>query len=782
MKKILLTLIGAVLLCTAFGLTPDGKYTVSGQLKDKSSGEDLIGATIYVKELSSGTISNLYGYFSVNLKPGSYTIQFSYIGYETIEKTIQLKDDVMLTIELPTSKLTLNEVEVNADKANHNITRNEMSTVKMQSKTIKMIPALMGEVDVVKAIQLLPGVNSVSEGSSGFSVRGGSSDQNLILLDEATVYNASHLLGFFSVFNNDVIKDVKLYKGDIPAQNGGRLSSVLDVRMKDGNQKKLSGSGGIGTISSRLSLEGPIVKDNTSFVISGRRTYADIFLPLAKEEAIRENALYFYDLNAKVNHKINENNKIYLSGYFGRDVFKNEFFQMGFGNSTASIRWNHLFSRKLFSNLTLIYSDFDYSLGVPEGTANSFVWTSHLKDQSIKLDFGYYPNMNNTIKFGAVSNFHTFEPGLAKGLGNESIFSEFELPKHYALESAVYVSNDQKINSLISLKYGLRLSVFQNFGKGILYNYDKSNPNDYLVSGQKNYAKGELINTYAGLEPRIGINWQLSEFSSVKASYSRTKQYIHLAQNSTAGTPLDVWFPSSPNVKPQTADQFAIGYFRNLFDNKLEASVETYYKDMKDAIDFKDHAALLLNEHFDGELRFGKAKSYGAEFLVRYNIKKLSGWLSYTYSHTEREIADINNGEAYVAPYDKPHDISIVLNYAINDRLSASATWAYSTGAPVTVPTGRFEYQGAVIPVYSKRNEYRMPDYHRMDVSISYKGKQTEGKKWYGEWNLSIYNAYARKNAWALRFRQDELNPDITYAEKVYLFSIIPAITYNFNF
>ena len=773
-----------ILVCSfaSYAITPDGKYTISGKLKDQATGEDLIGATVYVKELKAGTISNLYGYFTLNLKPGTYNVIFSYIGYESIEKEINLNNDQTFDIELPVSKQTLGEVQVNADKANYNISRNEMSAIKMQSKTIKQIPAFMGEVDIIKAIQLLPGVNSVSEGSSGFSVRGGSTDQNLILLDEATVYNASHLMGFFSVFNNDAIKDVKLYKGDIPARNGGRLSSVLDVRMKDGNQKKFSGSGGIGSISSRLTLEGPIVKDESSFVVSGRRTYADLFLPLAKNKDIRKNKLYFYDLNGKVNHKINDNNRLYLSGYLGHDIFKNEFFQMGFGNTTASIRWNYLFSKRLFSNFTLIYSDFDYSLGVPEGTANSFEWTSHLKDQALRLDFGYYPNINHAIKFGASSTFHTFEPGYAEGLGDESLFSELELPHSYALESGLYVSNDHKISTLLSFKYGLRLSVFQNFGKGVFYSYDQSDPVQYTIEDAQHYDKGELINTYMGFEPRFGMNWQLSEVSSVKASYSRTKQYVHLAQNSTAGTPLDVWFPSSPNVKPQSADQFALGYFRNFMNNQLEGSVEAYYKKMDDAIDFKDHASLLLNEHFERELRFGKATSYGAEFLLRYNLKKLSGWISYTYSHTERDIPDVNNGNRYVAPYDKPHDVAIVCTYRINDRLSSAANWVYSTGAPVTVPTGRFEYGGAVIPVYSDRNAYRMPDYHRLDLSLTYKGKEKAGKKWHGEWNLSVYNAYARKNAWAIQFRQDDQNPDETYAEKVYLFSIIPAITYNFKF
>ncbi len=757
------------------------KYTISGKIKDADNGEDLLGATIFVKELKTGTVTNLYGFYSVSLEPGNYNLIFSYLGYESVEMLFNLQEDIVYNLELRPESEEINEIEVNADAPNRNITRAEMSTIKMQMKEIRQIPAFMGEVDIIKAIQLLPGVQSVSEGTSNFSVRGGSADQNLIQLDEAPVYNASHLMGFFSVFNNDAIKDVKLYKGDIPASSGGRLSSLLDVRMKDGNSKKFSSTGGIGTISSRLTIESPI-NGKSSFIASGRRTYADLFLPFAKDKDIRDNKLYFYDLNLKINYQLSEKDRVYLSGYFGRDEFSNQYFLMGFGNATASARWNHLFSRRLFANTTVLYSKYDYHLGVPEGEANSFKWTSYLEDISAKIDFGYYPDSRNQMKFGIVSTYHTFAPGTAVGIGEQAFFDKIKVPNSYAIESGIYISNEQKIGALLTFKYGLRFSIFQNIGKSTFYEFDTSNPDEYVVTNENTYETGDIFNTYSGFEPRFGLVYQIDDISSLKASYSRTRQYIHLAQNSTAGTPLDIWFPSSPNVKPQVADQVAVGYFRNFARNLIETSAELYYKKMDNTIDFKDFAELLLNEHLEGELRFGKGQSYGLEIMARLNHEKLNGWISYTYSHTEREIPEINNGNPYLAPYDKPHDVSIVLNYNISKRLTASANWVYSTGAPVTFPVGRFEFGGAIGQVYSDRNAFRLPDYHRLDLAITLKGKDKPGRRWQGEWNLSVYNAYARKNAWAISFLQDADEQNTTFAEMTYLFSVIPAITYNFKF
>ncbi|MDZ7741793.1 MAG: TonB-dependent receptor [Bacteroidota bacterium] len=753
-------------------------YSISGHVVDKYTGEDLLGATIYIEEINAGTVTNDYGFYSISLEPGNYTIRYSFIGYENEVKEINLKNDIVLDVELRSAEHQLDEVVITGEALNNNVTKAEMSVTKMDVKTIKQIPALMGEVDVIKAIQLLPGVQTAAEGSSGFSVRGGSIDQNLILLDEAVVYNPSHLMGFFSVFNNDAIKDVKLYKGDIPAAHGGRLSSLLDVRMKDGNLKHFIGTGGIGTISSRFTFEGPLEKDKASFIISGRRTYADIFLAFSNDENLRDNKIYFYDLNAKVNYKIDDNNRIFASLYYGKDVFKNDDFGMGWGNQTETIRWNHLFGKKLFSNFTLIRSVFDYYLGVPEGEASSFRWDAVMRDYSLKADFSYFPDSKNKIKFGLVSTFHNFQPGSAVGLGGASFFNQYTVPKNYAIESGIYLSNEQSIDEKWTLKYGLRFSLFNNIGRGVIYNYDR----EYVKIDSTVYPSGEIFNTYSGLEPRLGVTYLLNERSSIKASYSRNFQYIHLATNSTAGTPLDVWFPSSPNVKPQIGDQFALGYFRNFRGNTIETSMEAYYKFNQHAIDFKDHAELLLNKEFEGELRFGEAWSYGMEFLVKMQLKKLNGWISYTLSKSERRIPEINNGKAYRSPYDRPHDISVVLNYQINERWLIGANWVYMTGQPVTFPTGRFEYGNVIAPVYSSRNEYRLPDYHRLDLSVSLKGKQKPGRKWQGEWNFSLYNAYGRKNPWVINFEQEPGNPDQTYAESTYLFGIVPSITYNFHF
>jgi hypothetical protein len=753
-------------------------FSINGKIRDQHSGEALLGATVFIKELKTGTVSDVYGNYSITLVEGNYTLVFSYIGYQTVEKRVELTKDMKITIELEPKENQLNEVEITSEKNDKNVVKPEMSTFRMDIKTIQRIPALMGEVDVIKAIQLLPGVQSVGEGSSGFSVRGGAPDQNLILLDEATVYNASHLMGFFSVFNNDAIKDVKLYKGDIPANYGGRLASVLDVRMNEGNSKKFEINGGIGIIASRLTVEGPVYKDRSSFVISGRRTYADIFLPLSSNKALHNNRLYFYDLNAKVNFRINDNNQIFLSGYFGRDVFKNGFAGMKWGNETATFRWNHLFTKQLFSNFSIIYSNYLYNLGTPAGNNNSFEWNSNLRDAGVKGDFSYYLNTNNTIKFGASVTYHMFNPGIAKGIGDETVFTEVKVPNDYAFETGVYGSNEEKIGAHFTIKYGLRFSMFQNTGPGTVFHYDSA----YNAIDSTVYGSGVLYNTYAGIEPRLGLLYDFNSKQSIKASYARTNQYLQLAQNSTVGTPLDIWFPSSPNVKPQVADQVALGYFRNFRRNTIETSVEGYYKWMQNVVDFKDFAQLLLNNKLEGEIRTGKAWSYGIEFLVRLNENKLNGWVSYTYSRTFRQINEINSNNAYPAPYDKPNNFTFVLNYVISKRFTVSANWIYATGAPVTFPTGRTEIGGKIVPIYSDRNQYRYPDYHRLDLSVSFFSKPVPKRKFNWDLNFSVYNAYNRHNTWTINFTQDKINPDVTYAEKVYLFGIIPSITFNFHF
>jgi hypothetical protein len=756
----------------------EGKVVVSGFVRDAATGEDLIGANVALLETGSGTVTNAYGYYSLSLDPGFYTLVCSYVGYLTQTVPVRLDADLEIDIELFESRLELEEVTIMAEAGNANITRIETGSIQLPIQSIRKIPALMGEVDVIKVIQLLPGVQVTSEGSSGFSVRGGSPDQNMILLDEAAVYNASHVMGFFSVFNNDAVKDVKLYKGDIPASSGGRLSSLLDIRMKEGNSRRFSATGGIGTISSRLTLEAPLVKDKASFILSGRRTYADLFLIFARDTAIRDSKLYFYDLNGKVNYTINEKNRIFLSGYSGKDVFSSDFSGMGFGNRTFSFRWNHLLSKKLFSNFTLVNSHYFYDLGTPDGSGPQFSWVSFLDDYGGKANFNWYVTPEHTFDYGLSSVYHIIKPGAVSTEDENGTTISTELPCNNALESALYFSGESKFGERMAVRYGLRYSLFNNVGPSTVFEYDQ----EYEVKDSAVYQDGDFFKTHKGFEPRLAINLLLSEKSSVKASYSRTRQYLQMASNSTAGTPLDIWFPASPNVEPQVSDQVSAGYFRNFLDNKIESSVEIYYKKMDHAIDFRDHAQLYLNPRLEGELRFGEATSFGAELYVKYNFSKISGWVSYTYSKTMRDFPEINNGKPYPAPYDKPHDLALVFSYDIVERVQIGANWIYSTGIPFTLPSGRYEVMGNILPVYTGRNEYRLPDYHRLDLSVTFRDKKKPGKRWYGEWNLSIYNAYARKNVWTLNFIQDESDPDVTYAEMTYLFSIIPAITYNFNF
>ncbi len=762
----------------AFGQETTDRYIISGHVIDAESGESLIGATVYVEELAKGTATNSYGFYSLSLPPGEYSLLCSFVGFQTFRKAIVLSGNQTLELNLQPDRASLDEVTVRAEKKDQNLKQVEMGVEKLQPQTIKSIPALMGEVDVLKAIMMLPGVQSTSEGGSGFSVRGGTPDQNLILLDEATVYNASHLMGFFSVFNNDAVNDLKLYKGDVPAQYGGRLSSLLDVRMKDGNAKRFAATGGIGTISSRLTLEGPIKKDRTTFLVAGRRTYMDLFIPLSKNEDIQGSRLYFYDLNLKLSHRINENNRIYASAYLGRDIMKSPDFKMGFGNQTVTLRWNHLFSQKLFMNLTGIWSDYDYELGSAEDEPESFVWKSNLEDLGLKADFSYFIRPENSVHFGLQSYHHLFNPGSAKGVGEQSVFTEYKVPENYAWEHVAYASHSINLGEKISVKYGLRASLFQNIGEGIAYDFDEN----YEVVDSTLYGKGEVYKNHFGLEPRLGINYRLNSQVSFKFNYNRSRQYVQQASNSTAGSPLDVWFPASPNVAPQLADQFSLGVYRNSADNVYQASVEAYYKSMDNTIDFADHAELLLNKYVEGEIRTGTSEAYGLEFMLRKTEGKVTGWIAYTLSRAERTIAEINDGKTYVAPFDKPHDVNLVLNYEISKRVNLSANWLYASGQPVTLPVQRYEVNGTIIPLYTERNGSRYDPYHRLDVSLSLQSKKNPSRKWQSEWVFSIYNLYNRKNTWVLNFKQDSENPNETYAEKTYLFPIIPSVTYNFKF
>ena len=754
------------------------RYTISGNITDSSTGEDLIGATVYVEELKIGTTANTYGFYSLTLPEGKYNLVVAFIGYEQHIQNINLTRDIRHNVRLDPKSAVIGEIVVSSERRNANVSRAEMSVERISMQTLKRMPALMGEVDIIKAIQMLPGVQAAAEGTSGFSVRGGSHDQNLIILDEATVYNASHLMGFFSVFNNDAIKDVKLYKGDIPASYGGRLSSLLDVRSKDGNNQRFSATGGIGTISSRLTVEGPILSDNMSYLLSGRRTYADVFLIFAGEEDLRKSTLYFYDMNAKINYRIDDNNRIFLAAYLGRDKFENAIAGMNFGNQTLTMRWNHLFSSKLFSNFTLIGSVYDYYIKAELTPQIAMDWKSKLQDFGFKADLSYHLNPNNNIKFGYHSTYHLFSPGKGGGVGSESIITAFSVPNQHALEHAWFATNENKIGNRFTFKYGLRYTLFQNIGNGEKV-YDLEN---YAIKDSAIHARGKFYHNSSEWEPRLGLVYQINDANSVKASYSRTAQFIQLASNSAAGSPLDVWFQATPNVKPQICDQYAVGYFRNFMNDMFETSVELYYKEMNNVIDFKDYANLMGNSDFEQEIRFGTGKSYGLELMVRKNEGNLNGWVSYTLSRARRTIEHVNNDKEYRSPYDKPNNISIVVNYELSRQWVVSANWIYATGMPVTYPVGRYEIEGRYVPIYSERNAYRYPDYHRLDLSATWSFKNNVSRRVKSELNFSLYNAYGRKNPWTIMFRQelDDLNK--TYAEMVYLFSYVPSITYNFSF
>ena len=760
------------------------KYTLSGQVTEASSGEDVISATIYIPELAIGTISNEYGFYSITLPEKSYDVIVSYVGMADQKFQINLDKNRVKHIEMADNTAMLEDVVVVAEKENKNSNVDDVGMSKENVKVgdVEELPALFGEVDVIKYIQLLPGVKSIGEGGSGFYVRGGNADQNLVLLDEAPIYNASHLLGFFSAFNPDAVKDMQLYKGAIPAHYGGRLSSVLDIRMKEGNSKRFALNGGIGSIMSRLAVEAPLTK-NGSFMIAGRRSYLDVmagvYLRTFKKRKL-EDKFYFYDLNTKANYRINNNNRIFASGYFGKDVAKSEQegLDVNWGNKTATLRWNHIFSNKLFSNFTYYYSEYQYGLAETDEEINvTLNWDSRLKEHSGKIDFGAYLNPNNMLKFGVHFIQHDLSPGDLKLTENDSVIQEFNFPTKKAYESALYISNSQVINSRLKVDYGLRVSALQNYGPEETYTYDEL----FELQDTVNFNNG-IYNTYWNLEPRVGARYKINPTASIKASYNRTAQYIQQASNGNMATPLDIWFMSSEVVKPQIADQFAIGFFKNFNEDAYEFSLELYYKLFQNAIEFKDHADLMLNPQLEGELRIGEGRAYGLEFMVKKNRGKLTGWIGYTLSKAEKKIETINDFNWFNAKHDKPHDLTVVANYKFGKRLSAGGSFVYSSGSAVTFPTGRYFFRGISVPVYAERNGARLPDFHRMDLSLNFVPKKNATRRLQNEWVLSIYNVYNRKNAFAINFKTDFENGNQSYAEKSAIFSIVPSITYNAKF
>lgn len=747
--------------------------TLSGNVRDGQTGEDLIGVSIVDANSGAGTTTNVYGFYSLTVPKGQHQFVFSYIGFENDTLNINLQENRTHTIELQTGSVAVQEVVVKADRKNQNVTSTDIGVVKMDIKEMNAIPVLFGEKDVMKSIQLMPGIASAGEGSSGFFVRGGKVDQNLILLDEAPVYNPSHLLGFFSVFNSDAIKDMTMYKSGVPAEFGGRSASVMDVHMNDGNMKRYGFSGGLGLISARLAVQGPIVKDKGSFIVSGRRTYLDLFIPLVQPES-KGTQLYFYDLNAKVNYRIGKKDRLFLSGYFGRDVLKFNDFGFDWGNATATLRWNHVFNEKLFSNTSFIFSNYDYSVGIGLGKSN-FEITAGIQDINLKEDLTYYHNPKNTIKFGFNVIYHNYSPGKLVSEG-ENAFNSVILDNSYATESAIYAANEQKIWRGLSARYGVRLSMFNRIGSGTIYTYDEQNE----ITDSTVYGKAEHIKTYIGFEPRASLTYAFTQSISIKASYHRMYQYNHLLSNSTAGTPTDVWIPSSPILKPQFSDQYSLGYFQNFLNNQFEFSIEGYYKDMYNVVDYENGADLLLNAKVESQLAFGSGRSYGGELLFRRKTGKITGWVSYTLSKTERKIAGVNNGQYYPATQDRRHDVSIVLSYRPIERLSISTNWVFYTGNAVTFPSGVYTVDGEFVPYYTERNGYRMPDYHRMDLSVTLHGKKR--KRFNSDLTLSIYNVYARKNAYSISFRESEDVPGTTEVVKLSLFTIVPSLTWNFKF
>lgn len=790
MNKILLWFLFTLFSNILF-LNAQEKYTISGSISEEKSNETLIGVNILFPEIQSGTTTNEYGFYSITLPEGTYKIIISYLGYASITETIILSEDITKNYALFDAAENLDEIVITENIEKLNIKTPQMSVNKLTSSTIKEIPVVLGESDIIKAITLLPGVTSAGEGASGFNVRGGAADQNLILLDEAIIYNSSHLFGFFSVFNPDAIKDLKLYKGGIPARYGGRVSSVLDIYQKEGNSKEFKMNGGIGIVSSRLLAEGPLKKDKGSFLFGGRSSYAHLFLPLFDIN----NIAYFYDLNTKLSYKINDRNNIYLSGYFGRDVFRIEdTFENTYGNSVLNFRWNHLFSDKLFSNLSLIYSDYDYDLKL---NFVEFDWVSGIRNFNLKYDFKHYLNDKFKLQYGLNSIYYKFNPGDIKPTVETSGINPFKLTDKYAFENAVYLDAEHKISDKLALSYGLRFSTFHRLGQdelnvyennqAVLFNedfkiYEKANP-----TGTETFKRSDIIAKFSNIEPRASLAYQLNTSSSVKASYNRMSQYLHLLSNTNSPTPLDVWTPSGKYIKPQLLDQYAIGFFKNFDNNYYSLEVESFYKTIQNRIDYIDGADLIANNAIEQVILNGKARAYGLELLFRKNEGRFKGWLAYTLSKSEQQTKGrtpqelgINNGNWYRTPFDKTHDVSITTSYELNSKWKFNANFLFQTGQPATFPNAQYEFNGIIIPSYSDRNSDRLPSYNRLDISATYTPKPNKNKEWKSYWVFGIYNAYNRRNAASINFGQNDIT-GANEATQLAIFGIVPSVSYNFK-
>jgi CarboxypepD_reg-like domain/TonB-dependent Receptor Plug Domain len=770
MKYFLLLFI-ALFSVTAMAQTT-ARFTVSGTITDSSNGETMISVPVTVKELpTAGAVCNAYGYYSLTLPEGKYTLLVRYLGYKTVEQVVELKQNTVINFKLAVNSQALKTVEITSEAQDQNV-RTPGSPVTLKPRDIEAIPVFI-EKDIMRTFTLMtPGYKSGGDGNAGYFVRGGAADQNLILLDEAPVYNASHLLGFFSTFNSDAIKDVTLYKGGMPAEYGGRLSSVMDIKMLEGNNQTFHTSGGLGLIAARLNVEGPIVKDKGSFFVSGRRTYADAFLKLTDD--FKDNSLYFYDLNMKANYRINDKNKIFASGYFGRDKLGfGDNFGIDWGNATGTLRWNSIISPKFFSNTSLIYSNYDYNIFVSTGTADVNI-NSKIRDFNIKQDFMFQPNTRNTMKFGLNSIYHIITPGQVESTDGSLRFPT--LQDRYSWENAAYFTNDWLATEKLTITYGLRLTSFSSIGEGDFYSYDDNGEAIDTVS----YKAGEFVKTYFNLEPRLAMVYMINERKSIKFGYNRNTQNLHLISNSTSSTPTDLWIPSSNNVKPEIADQVSVGWFQNFKKNMYEFSAETYYKHMQNQIDYRNGANTFANDKIEGELLFGQGRAYGLELFFRKKTGQFTWSVSYTLSRTEKQIDGINDNNWYAARQDRTHDIALVGMYKINEKLTFSSSWVYSTGNAVTFPSGKYELDGHTQWLYTERNGYRMPAYHRLDIGLTWYNHKSE--KFESNWNFGLYNAYGRENPWIISFRESETEPGKTEAVQTSLFRWVPTVTYNFKF
>ncbi len=787
-KKIVVLFVSILSLCFSFA---QDKFTLSGIVSDAKNNETLIGVTVSVKNQNYFLSTNEYGFYSITLPKGDYELEITYLGYETIIQKFTLQQNSTKNFTLTEKGELLDEVTI-VDKNKSNTRKAEMSVNKLSISTIKQMPVVLGEVDIIKSLLLLPGVTNAGEGQSGFNVRGGGADQNLVLLDEATLFNTSHLFGFFSVFNPDAIKDLKLYKGGIPARFGGRASSVLDIYQKDGNNKAFHANGGIGLISSRLLLEGPIVKEKGSFLVGARGSYAHLFLKLANND----NLAYFYDLNTKMNYKINKNNTLFLSGYFGRDIFSiNKSFSNTYGNSTLNLRWNHLFNDRLFSNASMIYSDYYYGLQLD---FIGFNWDSGIKNYNFKYDFKYYANDKLKVNFGANSIYYDFNPGVIKPIDENSSINYRQLEKKYAFEPSLYVDAEQKINQKMNIQYGLRYSMFYRLGSSNVNNYQNNqavlfNPTLGIYESatpinSSYFGSNKTIASFSNFEPRFALSYEINDSKSVKFSYNKMAQYLQLVSNTASPTPLDVWTPSDTFIKPQIANQFAVGYFSNLKEDAYSLEIESYYKHIQNRMDYIDGANLVANEAIEQVILNGEMRSYGLEVLFRKNSGRLNGWISYTLSKSQqrtpgREATEtgINNGVWYRSAYDKTHNLAVTSSYKLNPKWTFSGNFILQTGQPVTYPNGQYEYQGLIIPSYGLRNQNSLPTYHHLDVAATLTPKQNTKRNWKGEWVFSIYNLYGRKNAASISFRQNSESGN-NEAIRLSIFGMVPSVTYNFKF